>query len=614
MKKIIFALMVLAGFVYSETDITVTANKIEEKKTEVASSVTVFSKEEIIRASGIEELLRRVPGLELVRSGGLGGNISVFIRGANSDHTLVYIDGIEANDPSSPGGVFDFANLSLEGIEKIEVIRGPQSVLYGSNAIGGVIKITTEDGFRNEGAKLFFEGGSYSTFTERASISGNTNSTGYSLSASQIDSKGFSSAKGGVEDDGYGATNVGGKLTAKLSDKTKLQLTGRYNRAKTDLDNFGGSLGDDPNREIKDETVLGRFSVESGEITDWLKQTTAFSALRQWYSDKNNPDESSIDLLDSRYAGVTQKSELLNEIKFSDSVSGTLGYDHKVESASSRFDSDGLFGPFSDRLDKRSIATNSGFGELVYSISESLSLRGGGRIDENSKFGSEGTYRAGVVRSFGHTRLFGTIGSGFKAPTISQLYSSFGNESLKSEDSVGYDIGIEQAFGFGNIGVTYFKNDFDNLISFNPVTFVSENIAEAESEGFETTASIELSETVSIIGSYTFTDTEDKQTKENLLRRARHRAQAGLRVKPIDRVNIDLEGILKGEREDLDFGTGQRAELPSYTTARATLSYLLMDSLELSIRAENVFDRDYSEVLGFSTEGASIYGGVTYRQ
>lgn len=613
MKIRFLALFLCVVSSWAEVDITVTANKVEEKKRNVASSVTVLDEDQIRMANSVEDLLKIIPGAEVVRSGGRGGNVAVFLRGSNSEHTLVYIDGVEANDPSSPSGTFDFANLDLQGIEKIEVIRGPQSVLYGSNAIGGVIKITTKAGEGALTSKLSFEGGSYNTFTERALVSGKENIVSYSLYASRVDTEGFSSAKGGDEDDGYGSSTVGGKFLVDLTEKTKATLVTRYNRSKTDLDNFGGSFGDDPNREIVDEATLGRFSVSSEEIADWLKQQISFSAVNQTFSDKNEPDLASIDLLDSKYSGLTQKTESLSEIKLTDNITGTLGLDHKVETASSRFNSDGAFGPFSDNLNRRSMTTNSFYSELGALISDSISLRGGGRLDDNSKFGSFGTYRLGFVGTIADTRIFSTVGTGFKAPTISQLYSSYGNQNLKEEESLGFDFGVEQSFGDTVLGVTYFRNDFDNLISFNPVTFVSENIAEAKSWGIESTASVKLCEYLSLIGSYTFTDTEDKLTGEKLLRRARHKGSIGLSSKPIEELKLDLEAILKGKRDDIDFATSERVELSGFSSVRFTALYNLDENIDLTLRAENVFDRDYEEVLGFATEGVGVYGGVIIR-
>jgi len=593
MKIRLLALFVCVISSWAEVDITVTANKIEEKKDNVASSITVLESDQIAMAHSVEDLLKIVPGVEVVRSGGRGGNVAVFLRGANSEHTLVYIDGVEANDPSSPSGTFDFANLDLQGIEKIEVIRGPQSVLYGSNAIGGVIKITTKEGKGDLTSKLTFEGGSYNTFTERANVSGKEDVFSYSLYASRVDTDGYSSAKGGDEDDGYGSSTVGGKFVVDITDKTKAKLMTRHNRSKTDLDNFGGSLGDDPNREIKDESTLGRFSISSEEIADWLKQEVSFSAVNQVFSDKNEPDLLSSELLDSKYSGLTQKTESLSEIKLTDSISGTVGLDHKVETASSRYNSDGVFGPFSDNLNRRSMTTNSLYGEIGAKFSDSITLRGGSRLDDNSKFGSFGTYRVGIVGALDDTRIFATVGTGFKAPTISQLYSSYGNQNLKEEESLGFDVGIEQSIGNTLLGVTYFQNDFDNLISFNPVTFVSENIAEAKSWGIETTASAKLCEYLSLTGSYTFTDTEDKLTGEKLLRRARHKGSIGFSSKPIESLKIDLEAILKGKRDDIDFATAERVELAGFSSVRLTALYNLTDNIDLSLRAENVFDKEY---------------------
>ncbi len=238
----------------------ITAERFPYPHREVATSVTVIKAEEIQsrQQQNVSELLKGIPGVDVIQSGGPGGNVAIFMRGANSEHTLVYIDGIEANDPISATRTFDFANLSVDNIERIEIIRGPQSVLYGSDAIGGVILITTKRGSGPVSGSVSAEGGSYGTSLARASASGGGDAVSYSIGVSQKNTHGFSSAEkrdGNTEKDGYASTNFSGLMSLVHSEVFETDLILRYSNARSELDNFGGPGGDDLNRVLNDNQI-----------------------------------------------------------------------------------------------------------------------------------------------------------------------------------------------------------------------------------------------------------------------------------------------------------------------------------------------------------------------
>jgi vitamin B12 transporter len=603
-------------------EIVISAERMPYPKSKVASSVTVINAAEIEQSqkTTVFEVLRGVPGLDVVQSGGPGGNVSVFMRGANSEHTLVIVDGIEANDPISPTRAFDFANFSVDNIEKIEIIRGPQSVLYGSDAIGGVILITTKQGQGEKTSSITVEGGSFGSFSERGQVSGSTDTTNYSFAASQQNRDGFSSAGqqfGNSEDDGYRATNVSALVSNKLTDNIESSFNLRYTNARSELDNFGGAFGDDPNRVLTDNQLLSRAQLKANFLDNKLTQKIGYTFTNQWYDD-NNPINSadSLDSLFSNYTGKQRKFDFQNSYSVNDSLDFVAGYENETETGSSSTLSNSSFGPYSDILDDRSVTTNGYYLQAKHVYEDLLVSTFGGRVDSHSLFGTQETWKAGPALLLGYTKLSATAGTGYKAPSIFQLYSSFGNQNLRPEESFGWDIGVEQTFGKNKstVGITYFNNDFDNLITFNPSTFVSENIANAKSQGIEVYTSYQILNSIKLDAAYTFTDTEDKNTGKELLRRARNKGRIAIRFDASEKLELGTEILFNGQRLDNDFSTFPAADvdLAGYSLVNLTSRYRLNDMISIFGRIDNLLDKRYEEVKGFGVPGASAFGGVKF--
>lgn len=602
--------------------LVVTAERYPIDRDKTPTSITVIDREQIeaSQAQDLAELLRGIPGVDVVQSGGAGGNTALFLRGANAEHTVVYIDGVEANDPMAATRTFDFANFGVENIDSIEIVRGPQSVLYGSDAIGGVILINTKTGRGVPSGFISAEGGSYGSSKESAVVSGGDDTAGYSFAVNQRDTDGFSSAGrqyGNTEKDGYDATNVSGKIEVAPSKLIDLSLVLRYSNARTELDNFGGAYGDDPNRVIYDNNLASRAEIGTHLLDGKLNQKIGFSFTDQWYSDDNGADIAHpMDMVQSNYTGKMAKFDFQNIFKIADSVSGIVGYENKTEMGSSSYVSESSFGPFVDILNDRSVTSNGYYTQATLDVGGGVSAIGGVRVDDHSKFGTKTTWKAGPVVKMGDTKLSGTVGTGYKAPSIYQLYSSYGNEDLKAEESTGWDVGIEQEFINGDVlvGATYFHNSFDNLITFDPTTFISENINQATTKGVELYTTLNIVRDLSMSGSYTFTDTQDDQTDNELLRRPRNKGKLTLEYKPTRKLTMAVDGLFNGKRLDNDFSTFPASEvtLHGYASITVRASYRLTDHWEFFARGENILDKNYEEVLGYGTTGAAVFGGVKY--
>ncbi|MCO6430427.1 MAG: TonB-dependent receptor, partial [Deltaproteobacteria bacterium] len=292
-----------------------------------------------------------------------------------------------------------------------------------------------------------------------------------------------------------------------------------------------------------------------------------------------------------------------------------VGFETEHEQGSSYLSSDSAFGPFDTSFGERSQHNNAGFLEDQLIYGEHVGATFGIRIDDNSKSGSEVTWKAApsylIVES--GTRLKGSVGTGFKAPSLFQLYSEFGRQDLQPEESLGWDVGLEQQLPEGIIvDVTYFRNEFDNLINFDPGTFIFENIAEAETSGFEAVLRYKFMENGVLRAVYTYTDSEDNITGMSLLRRPKNKYALGARFSPAQGWNIDISCAYYGPRFDNDFSTfpAQRVKLGGYTLYNVAASYDITENLELFVRGENLSDKEYEEVFGFGEPGLAIYGGV----
>jgi len=635
MRKVFAALLAAALFVIpnvssaeeieKDEEYVITATRIEIPTAEAASSLTVVSGGEIEkqRKTTVLEVLRGLPGLDVVQYGGAGAVTGVFLRGAKSEHTLVLIDGIEMNNPITPGRSFDFAHLTVDNIERIEIIRGPQSTLYGSDAIGGVINIITKKGRGKPSLSLAAEGGSFNTFKEKAGLSFGNKSVNCSLSVSRFDTDGISAANeqaaGNEEDDGYKNTTISTRLGFTLSDYVEFDFFLRYVDAEADLDNFGGPYGDDPNyvQEFTQQFVKGQTRISL--FDDLWEQRFGLSFSRYQNKEDNpvDPDHPS-DLIASNYKGTVMKWDWQHNLYLNETNTLTFGVDLEEEKGKFDYYSESIWGPFLTVFPTRSAQTNGYYIQDYIKLWERWITTVGARVDDHERFGSETTYRiasAYLIPQTG-TKLKATYGTGFKTPTLYQLYSQFGDENLAPEESTGWDVGLEQSFlkNRVNVGITYFKNDFKNLIDFDGPSFSFKNIAEAESKGFEVFASARPTKNFTVTANYTNTDAKDKITNEALIRRPKNKYSLGINYRFFEKGNINLNVLHTGKRPDKFFDNVTYATtdvtLDAYTLINIALSYDICTGFQVFGRVGNLLDEDYEDVAGYGTQGVSVMLGV----
>jgi len=605
-------------------EIVVTASRIEESPKEVASSVTVITEKEIEnrKARTVFEVLRSVPGLDVRQSGGPGKLTDIFIRGAKSEHTLVMIDGVEMNDPMSTGRGYDLSKLTVDNIERIEIVRGPQSTLYGSDAIGGVINIITKKG---EGKPKFFfsgEGGSYHTYLGTVGLSGGTKLVNYSFGISHFDTKGFSAANkkyGNTEKDGHRNTSFSTRLGLTPIEPSEIDLILRYMDSKTDLDLGGGANKDDPNYVLELRELFLRTQGRLLLFDGLWEQKLGFSLADhdRDYRDKQDPLHP-FDSSKGTYDGTMLKMDWQHNLFFHKTNTLTLGVEYEKEKGEFRYFSESMWGPYESVFPEKSASTKAFYFQDKLSYYESFFATLGLRVDDHSRFGSKATFRIAPSYLFKKTgtRIKGTYGTGFKAPTLYQLFAPatawgpIGNPNLKPEKSKGWDGGFEQ-FLFGekvSLGATYFRNDFKDLVDFDWVQGYI-NIDKARTEGVEFFISVCPIEDLTLSANYTYTDTEDKETKEKLLRRPRHKGGLNLGYRFLDKGNINLNLIYVGRRDDFT-PYPKRGEVGGYTLVNLASSYDIHKNFQIFGRIENLFNKKYEDVWGYGTAGFSIFGGI----
>jgi vitamin B12 transporter len=600
--------------------IIVTASRLETTQADVGSSVSVVTQEELQEGKypTVVEALRKVPGVDIVRSGGPGGNAAAFIRGADSSQTQVLMDGIELNNPANPSRGFNLTTLTLENVDRIEIIRGPQSMIYGSDSIGGVINIISKQAKKGTHVTAMTEAGSYDSFNNVGSLSYGSDAIDFTGGVTQQDVGNISAAGanyGNFEQDAYHNTALSGRLAFRPSDSVDGALITRYSKSNAGLDNIGGYGGDDPNRHYNNEEFFNRGQIESRFLDDTLTTKAWTDYTDHGLYDNNDPDQQSQDYLRSNYIGNMLDAGTSVTWAPKKYFSSVLGYEYEKERASSYYYSDGAYGPYEDDFNWRSANTNSVFFETKTSYEEKAFLDAGVRYDRQSIFGERTTFRVAPAWYVTETtKLRGSVGTGFKAPSLMQLYSPYGNPDLQAEKSTGWDIGVDQQIVRDRLAaeLTFFDNDYTDLITFNPSTFVLENIDSAYTQGIEAALTSTITDTLSLRSAYTYTETQNRQTDESLLRRPRNKGSITANYQATSRLSSQVEWRVYGKRFDNDFSTypPTRTTLAGYGVVNVTVSFKANDNVELFTRVDNLFDQEYEEVLGYGTMGCAAYGGV----
>jgi vitamin B12 transporter len=609
-------------------EIVVTATRLETPAREIGSSVSIISAFDLslFKRTFILESLRDVPAVSSSQNGGMGGASSVFVRGANSEHTLVLLDGVELNDPINPSRSADLAHLLLANVERIEVLRGSQSPLYGSDALGGVVNIISKRGEGRPRVILTSSGGSFGTINGQAAVSGAAKSVDYSFGLSRYKTSGISAADSGLagnsELDGYTNWTLSGRLGIALRKNLELNLIAHSIWAETDIDNFGGPYGDDPNNTQDYRSLYLKGQARGLFLKNRWEQKLAVAVVDSSRSHHNRPDEGHLgEAEEGHFAGRMFTLDWQNNIFLHPAHTMTAGLIYEKEQGESEYLSESLWGPYSSLFPLRKADS------IGLYLQDSLRVAGrffgtaGLRYDRHSRTGDAVTYRlapAYIIAS-SQTKIRASLGTGFKSPSLYQLYAPgtvfgpIGNDALRPERSLGWDAGVEQSLFKDKVraALTYFHNDFENLIDFS----TSEgyiNIGKAETRGVEVEFELRPWEDLTFSLIYTRLEARDKTHHTRLLRRPEDSLSARLVLSILARWTAAVSFDHVGRREDLNYSVwpALSVTLPAYSLLSTVVSFEASRNLQPFIRLDNLLNARYVQVYGYGSPGFSIQAGV----
>jgi vitamin B12 transporter len=606
-----------------------------------AASATVITSGDIEARQHrtVPDALAAVPGLNVVQTGGPGGPTSVFLRGTNPGHVKVLVDGIDMSDPSSTNDAFDFGQLLTGDIERIEVLRGPQSGLYGSDAIGGVIAITTKQGSGPPRVSASFEGGSFGTTSERIGLSGSQGDFNYAFNVQHFQSASVPVTPLNLlvpgeqrNNDFYDNWTYSTKVGATLSDTLAINVVGRYTDSRLrftseDCVNVFPCAPEALQSTQLDHQLFGRAELVWSPASGFRNYFGVnYTNEYTWYLDPNADSGLTSPPVSppSTTVGTRLKYDYRGEVQVAPGQLVVFGAEHQNETlrtdSTDSVDANGNGTFFTTNVQRRN---DAGWLELQSQITRQFYLVSNIRYDANEDFGDHATWRVAPVYIVpgSDTKLKATYGTGFKAPTLYQLFVNFlpdyvGNPNLKPEESKGWDVGFEQPVADGRFrfGATYFRNDVTNLINIglaSPGVFTNVNIGTASMFGIESFAAWKATSYLDLRAEYTYTVAKDDSTGQQLLRRPKNKASVTAAWRVTDRLTLSSTLLYVGSWSDID-RSGYVAGLtaPPFMTVNLAASYAASDEVGYFTRIDNLFNKQYENPIGFERPGFAIYGGV----
>ncbi len=603
--------------------VVVTATKIETPQEELGATVTVITEDDLktYHYESVGDALRQVPGIEIQRSGSLGKLTDMRIRGSSTSQVQVLVDGVRVKPPTI--GTVDLSDLSIDQIERIEIVRGPQSTIYGADAIGGVVHIITKRGQGPFSATASSEAGNYDTLRHRLGFGGSYGLLDYAMTGSWLESNGQ------FKNDNSDQRAVTARVGLALPANGRLSLSARYNRTFNGLP-VDTTIPTSPFFLLDpDTTQLSETTIVSLQWTQrpvpWYELSLRFGQL--WshlgFQDLFTPGDvaaGNFDAFDSRshINPRRREAELINSFHLGKWNTLSVGLEHRREEGQSLLT--GVLAPDDRVAFTKKIDVGSVFIQDELRLFDRVFLSGGRRVEDNNAFGSATTHRAGVavvVRETG-TKLRGTWGEGFRAPTIFDLFFPGGsNPKLKPERSESWDAGVDQKLWRNRIrlGATYFENKFSDLIQFDLVTFQPENVAKARTEGVEFASAVDILDNLFFTGNYTYTNSKNLNTGQPLRRVIPHRYNFGVTWDPIRALSLFTQvNVVSGQFEREGFPRN-----PGYHRIDVGGTYRLAEKrgpfpgLDLIARVNNATDARIFEAFGFRALGINALAGLQAR-
>lgn len=605
-------------------ELIVTSTRSPQAADRIGASVTVLSTADIEAAQSpdVIELLNDVPGVSYTRNGGVGAVSGVNIRGAESSHTVLLIDGVKMNDPTAPQGAANFGNLLVGDVARIEVLRGAQSSLWGSQAIGGVVNIVTREPAQGFQATIDAEGGARGTGYLRAGLGGSTDRLSWRVAASRYTTDGVSAFAAGIEADGYENSGLSGRLRLTLTEDISAEVRAVWSDGEADTDGFGG---DDDSYGTTGELVV-YTGLNLALLDGRLKNRLAFGYTetdREAYvpSDPVAP-------LSFEGVGEIRRWEYQGVLAVNEDWTATFGLES--EQAEMRQRAPWTFDP-NPPFTSGKVGVDSVYGQVQGVIVPGLTITAGLRRDEHDEYGGHtlGSLAGAWSLNAGATVLRASFGQGFRAPGLYELYSEYGNTALSPEEFNSWDLGVEQRLGADAVvSATYFRREADNEIRFYSCAFGSpeplcnpngvfrfgyyDNIQKTRTQGLELSGRAGAGP-LTLSGNYTWTEAQNASGPNDgnqLPRRPEHMANVQASWRWSDAVTTTAAVRYVGEAFNNDANT---VVMDAYSLVDLRASWQVSDTIELYGRVENLTDEDYETARGYGTPGRGAFVGVRAR-
>ncbi len=644
MNRIFASLMIsffVAGNLSAQTDtlqgvpvetVIITANKTEQKQSQTGKVVTVITYGQLQKSTGktVAQVLNEQAGITIAGAYNPTGSVqTVFMRGASYGRTLILLDGVPMNDPSELSNSYDLNLISINDVEQIEVCRGAQSTLYGSDAIAGVVNIITTKKDINKpfNLKATAAAGSFITFKGNLQVYGKKGKLTYTARYARLNTDGFSTAfdstgTKGFDRDGYTGNLGHTTLNYQATPQLLLRAFGMYSHYKAGID--ASSFTDDKDYTIKNNNlnVGGGFLFKNNSAS--LTGNFQYSDINRLYLNDSGFVSGFNKYERNEYYGKTQFAELYATIQLGSGFSFLQGADFRRHTMNNNYLSISAFGPYKSTFKDTSLSQASLYGSLLYnSINNKLNAELGGRLNVHSRYGSNYTYTFNPSYNISnHYRIFGSISSGFKAPTLYQLYAAGGTGNLKlnPETSVSYEAGIQMNHLRISQRLVGFYRKVTNGIDYDYNKFTYFNFPKQKVGGVEYEANFEVTKHLGIIANYTYLSSkETTQSRINfkdttysyLLRRPRHNINLTIAYQ-VNGFYISINGKYVSKRYDV--GGYKKSDLPlsDYTILNVYAEYKLKTHLRFFASAMNLLDkRNYFDIRGYNNMPFTFTVGVT---
>ena len=609
-------------------EVVVTANKLEQKQSSTGKVITVITKEQIAKSNGktVAQLLNDQAGITINGALNNAGNVqTVYMRGASAGRTLILMDGIPLNDPSTITTDFDLNLFSINDVERIEVCKGAQSTLYGSDAIAGVINIITvkKDVQKAINIKATLSQGNLGTSRNNVQVYGKKEKLTYTARFARLATNGFSSAydstgKKNFDNDKYDGTVSNAQLLYQVLPTLSLKTFAMYSQYKAGID--AGVFADDKDYNINNTSFItgSGFVYKEGGFT--LNGNYQYNELKRNYLN-DSLDKTSTIYENNTYFGKSQFVELYAGIHIAEGFTLLAGADYRYNSYNQHYFSVSSFGPYSSEFRDTSLNQKALYASMIYnSADKKLNIELGGRYNDHSRYGSNSTYTFNPSYAFNQTiRVFASVSSGFKAPSLYQLSI---NDQLDAEKSVNYEGGISLSGKNINTRFVYFNRKINNGIDYNYITFKYFNYVKQVVNGLEWELSIKPVDHINITANYTFLSSEeitqnrittkDTISYDYLLRRPKHSANLTATVDPVKGLSVSVSGKYVSKRYDVGGYKKADVSLDGYFIMGAYADYTLNEHLKFFADAQNLSAKKFFDVRGFNSIPFIFNTGVTF--